>query len=101
MAAATATRLDRSRHCPRDRSARPVSEAWGKLERMRTEELLDFERAWPRHSSHKESAIRDNLGIAPARFYSLLHRAAASHEGLAHDPFTAHRILRRRRVTSE
>lgn len=61
-------------------------------------ELLDFERAWPRHSGHKETAIRA-LGLTPARYYVLLRRAAASMEGQAHDGVTAHRVLRRRART--
>ena len=61
---------------------------------MGTKELLDFERTWPRHSSHKETAIRAR-GLNPARYYALLDRAAASHEGQAHDALTAHRILAR------
>lgn len=57
-------------------------------------ELLDFERAWPRHSGRKETAIIEVLGLAPARYYILLHRAAVSMEGQAHDPITAHRVNR-------
>jgi hypothetical protein len=61
---------------------------------MGTGELLDFERAWPRHSGAKETAIRGK-GLTPTRYYVLLRRAASSHEGQAHDAITAHRILRR------
>lgn len=61
---------------------------------MGTGELLDFERAWPRHSHAKENAIRDR-GLTPARYYQLLRRAAASLEGQAHDGLTAHRVIRR------
>ena len=61
---------------------------------MGTKELLDFERAWPRHSSHKETAIRAR-GLTPARYYQLLGRVAASAEGQAHDAVTAHRVIRR------
>ncbi|MCC2033050.1 DUF3263 domain-containing protein [Microbacterium sp. BWT-G7] len=61
-----------------------------------TGELLDFERAWPRHSGAKEVAIRAH-GLTPARYYVLLRRAAVSHEGQAHDAVTAHRIIRLRR----
>jgi hypothetical protein len=57
--------------------------------------LLDFEATWPRHTSAKEELIRDELRITPPRYYQLLDRAAASLEGQAHDPLTAHRILRR------
>jgi len=66
---------------------------------MSTGDLLDFERAWPRHSSHKEIAIRSR-GLTPARFYALLHRAATSLEGQAHDALTAHRVVRRRMLLS-
>ncbi|NLP82565.1 DUF3263 domain-containing protein [Microbacterium sp. CFH 90308] len=62
---------------------------------MRPDALLDFERAHPRHTGAKEVAIIRDLGLKPARYYQLLARAAASHEGQAHDPFTAHRIIRR------
>lgn len=61
---------------------------------LSTGDLLDFERAWPRHSNAKENAIRER-GLTPARYYALLHRAAASHEGQAHDALTAHRVVRR------
>lgn len=71
-----------------------MSEPSGRIgSRMDTRDLLDFERAWPRHSHAKEVAIRAR-GIKPARYYQLLRRAAASHEGQAHDAITAHRILR-------
>lgn len=59
-------------------------------------ELLDFERAHPRHSHAKEIAIRTR-GLTPARYYQLLHRAARSHEGQAHDAITAHLVMRRSR----
>lgn len=62
---------------------------------MTSGELLDFERAWPRHSGAKEGTIIRELGLKPARYYQLLHRAAASLEGQAHDAITAHRVVRR------
>jgi hypothetical protein len=58
--------------------------------------ILDFERTHPRHSGVKEEAIRRELGLTPARYYVLLHRAAASLPGQAHDPITAHRVTRKR-----
>ncbi|MGW9345569.1 DUF3263 domain-containing protein [Streptomyces albidoflavus] len=64
---------------------------------MGTGELLDFERAWPRHSHAKEIAIRAR-GLTPARYYQLLGRAAESLDGHAHDALTAHRVIRRRRL---
>ena len=59
-----------------------------------TPELLNFEATWPRHSGRKETAIIETLGIAPARYYVILRRAAMSLEGQQHDPITAHRVLR-------
>lgn len=57
--------------------------------------LLDFESRWPHpRRGEKDLAIERELGMRPARFYQLLHRAARSHEGQAHDPITAHRVLR-------
>lgn len=62
-------------------------------------ELLDFEARWPRHSGAKEEAIIRRFGINPPRFYQLLHRAADDRDGLAHDPVTAYRVIRRRSDT--
>lgn len=62
-------------------------------------EILDFERAHPRHSHAKELAIRARA-LTPARYYQLLARAAASHEGQAHDALTAHRVMRRRSLST-
>lgn len=61
---------------------------------MTPAQLLDFEARWPRHSGRKETAIIEELDLAPARYYVLLPRAASSLEGQAHDPITAHRVLR-------
>lgn len=55
--------------------------------------LLEFERRWPRHTPEKDSRIRAELGITPARYYQLLTRAARTAEGIAADPITA-RIVR-------
>lgn len=66
---------------------------------MTLAELLDFERSHPRHSHAKELAIRAR-GLTPARYYQLLARAAASREGLAHDAITAHRVMRRRSLST-
>lgn len=58
-------------------------------------ELLDFEAAHPKHTGRKETRIRDELHTTPARYYQLLHRAADTQEGQAHNPTTA-RIIRAR-----
>lgn len=74
-----------------------MSEAPAIMMWMDATRLLDFEAKWPRHTGAKEELIRDELRISPARYYQLLNRAAASLEGQAHDPITAHRVLRRLR----
>jgi hypothetical protein len=56
--------------------------------------LLDFEATHPEPVIRKEERIRSVLGISPARYVVLLRRVAASREGQAHDPITAHRVLR-------
>lgn len=56
--------------------------------------LLDFAARYPRVRGEVEETIRRELGVTPARYCQLLHRAAATMEGQAHDPITAHRILR-------
>jgi len=58
-------------------------------------ELLDFEQAHPKHTGWKEEKIRRELGLTPARYYQLAHRAAATIEGQAHDPITARNIRHR------
>ncbi|WP_188754376.1 DUF3263 domain-containing protein [Microbacterium album] len=58
-------------------------------------DLLDFERAHPRHNGSKEEKIIRELGIGPARYYQLLARVAASPEGMQHDPLTARRVRER------
>lgn len=58
-------------------------------------QLLDFAAAHPVVRGEVENQIRSALGITPARYFQLLGRAAASLEGQAYDPITAHRELRR------
>ncbi|OYC97195.1 DUF3263 domain-containing protein [Microbacterium sp. Yaish 1] len=60
-----------------------------------TAELLDFEAAHPTWTGKKEELCISELGLRPARYYVLLHRAAQTREALEHDPITTHRILRR------
>lgn len=59
-------------------------------------ELLDFERRHEKHTSQKEAAIFDELGIKPARYYQMLLRTARSLEGWAEDPMLCDRIIHRR-----
>ncbi|MBS1898397.1 MAG: DUF3263 domain-containing protein [Actinobacteria bacterium] len=60
---------------------------------MTPADLLAFEQANPGWSSAKEMRIRHELGVTPPRYIILLERAAASREGQAADPVTAHRVL--------
>lgn len=60
-----------------------------------TQQLLDFEAAHPTWTGKKEEAIMAELGMRPARYWQLLHRAVLTREALEHDPVTTHRILRR------
>lgn len=62
---------------------------------MPPDTLLAFERSWPQHSGYKETAIRRELGITPARYYQLLRRAARSLDGMQTDPITARRVRER------
>lgn len=58
-------------------------------------ELFAFENAHPRHTSHKEALIFDELGMRPARFYQLLRHAALSADGRRMDPQLCRRVLDR------
>lgn len=58
-------------------------------------ELLAFEACHPKHTPSKTHAIRHQLGISEVRYYTLLHRAARSVEGITVDPVTA-RMVRER-----
>lgn len=58
-------------------------------------ELLAFEARHPSHTPDKTHAIRHQLGISEVRYYTLLHHAARSVEGIKADPMTA-RMVRER-----
>lgn len=58
-------------------------------------QLLTFEQQHPKHTGWKEERIRTELGLTPARYYQLTHRAAVSVEGQAADPITARAIRER------
>ncbi len=55
-------------------------------------ELLAFEARHPNHTPAKTHAIRHQLGISEVRYYTLLHRAARSVEGISLDPVTARMV---------
>ena len=57
----------------------------------RSRAILAFEAEWPKHTADKEEAVRERLGLEPARYYQLLGR-------LVDDPLAqAHGRLRRLR----
>lgn len=62
---------------------------------MTPTQLLAFETRWPKHTPTKVAAIRHELRISEVRYYTLLHRAAQSVEGIKADPVTA-RMVRQR-----
>jgi len=72
-----------------------MSVAGDTVDPMPPETLLAFEARWPRHNGTKDLAIRDELGITPARFYQLLGRAAKTIEGMRAHPITARRVRAR------
>lgn len=58
--------------------------------------ILDFEGEWRRHVGAKEEAIREDLGISPARYYQLLGRLIDTAEAQAYDPMLVKRLRRLR-----
>lgn len=66
---------------------------------MSPDQLLAFEASHPKHTGAKEELIWTGLGIAPARYYQLLNRAAHTRDGIAADPITA-RMVRERQAST-
>lgn len=58
-------------------------------------QLLAFEARHPKHTPAKTHAIRHQLGISEVRYYTLLHHAARSVEGIKSDPMTARTVRER------
>lgn len=58
------------------------------------EQLLALEAKYSKHSGRKENAIRDELGITPARFYQLLGRLIWLEDALRIDPMLTNRLRR-------
>jgi hypothetical protein len=58
--------------------------------------ILAFEAEWRRHVGAKEEAIRDDLGISPARYYQLLGRLIETADAQEHDPMLVKRLRRLR-----
>lgn len=57
--------------------------------------ILEFETAHPHRGPNKNARIRHELHITEIRYYTLLHRAAQSVEGIEADPVVA-RMVRQR-----
>jgi len=64
------------------------------------DELLDFERAWPRWSGRKDEAIRARFAVPPARYFQILHRALDSRDAVELDPLLVGRLRRRRDIAA-
>ncbi|MEU6575606.1 DUF3263 domain-containing protein [Streptomyces sp. NPDC046805] len=71
------------------------------MERDRPEELrppqkaiLALERRSFPGPGAKERAIREELGLAPVRYYQLLNALLDDERALAHDPVTVNRLRR-------
>ena len=65
---------------------------------MTEEELriLAFEKQWFRYGGSKDTAIHEQLGITPTRYFQLLNRLLDREEALLADPITVRRLRRRR-----
>ena len=58
-------------------------------------QIMRFENRWWRLAGSKEAAIRDELDMAPTRYYQLLHELAHREDVLAAYPVLAGRLRRR------
>jgi hypothetical protein len=68
-------------------------EAGARLAR-REQDILALERRGFPGSGVKERAIREELGLAPVRYYQLLNALLDDPRALAHDPVTVNRLRR-------
>jgi hypothetical protein len=59
--------------------------------------VLDLERSWwSRAEITKDRAVRERLGLSPARYHQLLDRAIDRPEALVYDPMLVRRLCRLR-----
>jgi hypothetical protein len=56
--------------------------------------VLDLERTWWTLRVSKERAVRERLGLSPARYHQLLNRAIDLPEAVAFDPMLVRRLQR-------
>ncbi|MGW2207874.1 DUF3263 domain-containing protein [Streptomyces sp. NPDC001781] len=60
----------------------------------REKAILALERRGSPGPGAKERAIREQLGLAPVRYYQLLNALLDDERALAHDPVTVNRLRR-------
>ncbi|MFE5209008.1 DUF3263 domain-containing protein [Streptomyces sp. NPDC056600] len=60
----------------------------------RERDVLELERRGFAGPGAKERAIREELGLAPVRYYQLLNALLDDPRALAHDPVTVNRLRR-------
>jgi hypothetical protein len=60
----------------------------------REQSILALERRGFPGPGAKERAIREELGLAPVRYYQLLNALMDDERALAHDPVTVNRLRR-------
>jgi hypothetical protein len=58
--------------------------------------MLTFERQWWRRPGAKETAIRDQFGVTPTRYYQVLNALVDRSDALAADPLLVRRLRRLR-----
>jgi len=58
-------------------------------------EIMQFESRWWRLAGSKDAAIRDELDLAPTRYYQLLHQLIARPDVNAAYPVLVNRLRRR------
>jgi hypothetical protein len=58
--------------------------------------ILEFERSWWTRPGPKEVAIRDQMGMSPARYRRLLASLVDSEDAEAYDPLVIRRLRRAR-----
>jgi Protein of unknown function (DUF3263) len=62
----------------------------------RDRQILEFEESWWVQPGNKASAIRDQLGISPTRYYRQLAVLVESPDAMAHAPLLVRRLRLRR-----
>jgi hypothetical protein len=58
--------------------------------------MLTFERQWWRRPGAKETAIRNQFGVVPTRYYQVLNALVDRSDALAADPLLVRRLRRLR-----